>query len=68
LLYWRALAVHEQAGPKLAAMFDHVLVDEYQDVTTPNGRACASPGISVASRREDVRQTPVHFPRVVRPP
>jgi DNA helicase-2/ATP-dependent DNA helicase PcrA len=32
LLYWRALAVHEQAGPKLAAMFDHVLVDEYQDV------------------------------------
>jgi len=32
LLYWRALALHEQAGPKLAAMFDHVLVDEYQDV------------------------------------
>ena len=32
LLYWRALAVHERVGPRLAAMFDHVLVDEYQDV------------------------------------
>jgi DNA helicase-2/ATP-dependent DNA helicase PcrA len=32
LLYWRALAVHEHAGAKLAVMFDHVLVDEYQDV------------------------------------
>ena len=32
LLYWRALATHELAGPKLADMFDHVLVDEYQDV------------------------------------
>jgi DNA helicase-2/ATP-dependent DNA helicase PcrA len=32
LLYWRALAVHDHAGPKLAALFDHVLVDEYQDV------------------------------------
>src|SRR5262249_1161518 len=32
LLYWRALATHEVAGPRLAAMFDHVLVDEYQDV------------------------------------
>ena len=32
LLYWRALARHEVAGPQLAAMFDHVLVDEYQDV------------------------------------
>src|SRR5262245_17964184 len=32
LLYWRALAQHEVAGARLAAMFDHVLVDEYQDV------------------------------------
>src|SRR5262249_45977069 len=32
LLYWRALARHEVAGPRLAAMFDHLLVDEYQDV------------------------------------
>lgn len=32
LLYWRALARHEVAGTRLAAMFDHLLVDEYQDV------------------------------------
>jgi ATP-dependent DNA helicase UvrD/PcrA len=32
LLYWRALATHESAGARLAAMFDHLLVDEYQDV------------------------------------
>ena len=32
LLYWRALARDEVIGPRLAASFDHVLVDEYQDV------------------------------------
>jgi DNA helicase II / ATP-dependent DNA helicase PcrA len=32
LLYWRALATHEVAGVQLAKMFDHLLVDEYQDV------------------------------------
>jgi DNA helicase II / ATP-dependent DNA helicase PcrA len=32
LLYWRALATHKVAGARLAAMFDHLLVDEYQDV------------------------------------
>ena len=32
LLYWRALAAHELAGARLAEMFEHVLVDEYQDV------------------------------------
>jgi DNA helicase-2/ATP-dependent DNA helicase PcrA len=32
LLYWRALARDEVAGPRLAAMFGHVLIDEYQDV------------------------------------
>src|SRR4051794_32803023 len=32
LLYWRALARDETVGPRLAAAFDHVLVDEYQDV------------------------------------
>jgi ATP-dependent DNA helicase UvrD/PcrA len=32
LLYWRALATHEAAGAQLTAMFDHLLVDEYQDV------------------------------------
>jgi DNA helicase-2/ATP-dependent DNA helicase PcrA len=32
LLYWRALASHEVVGTRMAEMFDHVLVDEYQDV------------------------------------
>jgi DNA helicase-2/ATP-dependent DNA helicase PcrA len=32
LLYWRALVTHKVAGPQLAGMFDHLLVDEYQDV------------------------------------
>lgn len=32
LLYWRALAVDEVIGPRIAGAFDHVLVDEYQDV------------------------------------
>ena len=32
LLYWRALALDEVIGPRLAGAFEHVLVDEYQDV------------------------------------
>src|SRR3954470_1902964 len=32
LLFWRALARDEVIGPRLAASFDHVLIDEYQDV------------------------------------
>jgi DNA helicase-2/ATP-dependent DNA helicase PcrA len=32
LLYWRALAADAVIGPRLASGFDHVLVDEYQDV------------------------------------
>jgi DNA helicase-2/ATP-dependent DNA helicase PcrA len=32
LLYWRALSSDEVIGPQLAGAFDHVLVDEYQDV------------------------------------
>jgi DNA helicase-2/ATP-dependent DNA helicase PcrA len=32
LLFWRALAADEVIGPLLAASFDHVLIDEYQDV------------------------------------
>jgi DNA helicase-2/ATP-dependent DNA helicase PcrA len=32
LLYWRALVADEVLGPLLAGMFEHVLVDEYQDV------------------------------------
>ena len=32
LLYWRALVLDEVIGPRMAAAYDHVLVDEYQDV------------------------------------
>ncbi|HEX4467223.1 MAG TPA: ATP-dependent helicase [Solirubrobacteraceae bacterium] len=32
LLYWRALARDELVGTRLAESFEHVLVDEYQDV------------------------------------
>src|SRR5690349_9643281 len=32
LLMWRALARDEVIGPRLANGFDHVLIDEYQDV------------------------------------
>jgi DNA helicase-2/ATP-dependent DNA helicase PcrA len=32
LLFWRALARDELIGPRIAAGFDHVLIDEYQDV------------------------------------
>src|SRR5271154_1928019 len=32
LLYWRALAADEVIGGRMADAFDHVLVDEYQDV------------------------------------
>jgi len=32
LLYWRALAADEVIGRQLAQTWDHVLVDEYQDV------------------------------------
>jgi DNA helicase II / ATP-dependent DNA helicase PcrA len=31
LLFWKALATSPQTGPQLASLFDHVLVDEYQD-------------------------------------
>jgi DNA helicase-2/ATP-dependent DNA helicase PcrA len=32
LLFWRALARDDVIGPRVASGFDHVLVDEYQDV------------------------------------
>jgi DNA helicase-2/ATP-dependent DNA helicase PcrA len=31
LLFWKALATAPETGPQLASMFDHILVDEYQD-------------------------------------
>ncbi|HEY2770949.1 MAG TPA: ATP-dependent helicase [Solirubrobacteraceae bacterium] len=32
LLYWRALAADDLIGPSMERAFDHVLIDEYQDV------------------------------------
>ncbi len=32
LLLWRAALADERLGPRMVEMFDHVLVDEYQDV------------------------------------
>jgi DNA helicase-2/ATP-dependent DNA helicase PcrA len=49
LLYWRALAGHELLGARLGEMFDHVLVDEYQDV---NGLQVDIVRSLRASRRE----------------
>ncbi|MEP7033671.1 MAG: ATP-dependent helicase [Actinomycetota bacterium] len=31
LLFWHALARHPAAGPAVGELFDHILVDEYQD-------------------------------------
>jgi DNA helicase II / ATP-dependent DNA helicase PcrA len=56
LLFWRALARDEVIGPRLAAAFDHVLVDEYQDV---NGlqvdlvRALAAHGPAITAVGDD---------------
>ena len=33
LLYWRAAVVDPEVGPVMGSMFDHVLVDEYQDTS-----------------------------------
>ena len=32
LVYWRALATDELVGPQMQDAFDHLLIDEYQDV------------------------------------
>lgn len=53
LLYWRAAANHERLGPSIAAAFDHVLVDEYQDVNA------LQVDIIAAMRRDDRRVTVV---------
>jgi DNA helicase-2/ATP-dependent DNA helicase PcrA len=52
LLYWRALAGDEVIGPRMADAYDHVLVDEYQDVNglqveIVRGLRPAHPGLTV---------------------
>ncbi len=51
LLLWRAAALDDRLGARLAGSFDHILVDEYQDV---NGLQVA---ILKALRRTDERIT-----------
>ena len=51
LLLWRAAALDDRLGPQLAGSFDHILVDEYQDV---NGLQV---DILKALRRTDERIT-----------
>jgi DNA helicase-2/ATP-dependent DNA helicase PcrA len=52
LLYWRALARDQTIGERLAEAFDHVLVDEYQDVNGLQvdivaGMRAGRPGLTV---------------------
>ncbi len=42
LLYWRALLADPEAGARLRSRFDHVLVDEYQDVNAVQADIVAS--------------------------
>jgi DNA helicase-2/ATP-dependent DNA helicase PcrA len=56
LLMWRALARDEVIGPRLAASFDHVLIDEYQDVNglqVDLARALGSFGCTVTAVGDD---------------
>jgi len=56
LLYWRALAADEVIGPRLASAFDHVLIDEYQDVNglqVDLARSLASNGPAVTAVGDD---------------
>ena len=53
LLLWRAAALDDRLGPRLASSFDHILVDEYQDV---NGLQV---DVLKALRRADKRITVV---------
>ena len=56
LLMWRALASDEVIGPRLAASFDHVLIDEYQDVNglqVDLARSLGSFGCSITAVGDD---------------
>ncbi len=57
LLFWRAL-VESPAGPALAATFDHVLVDEYQDTNALQARILEGlrpPGTNVTVVGDDAQ-------------
>jgi ATP-dependent DNA helicase UvrD/PcrA len=53
LLLWRAAVQDDKLGPRLASSFDHILVDEYQDVNA------LQVDVLSALRRDDSRITAV---------
>ena len=64
LLLWRAALGDDRLGPHMIAMFDHVLVDEYQDVNALQVESCAPSGqTGVGHRRRRRRASDLRFPR-----
>ncbi len=58
LLYWRALATTSTSAAQLSSAFDHLLVDEYQDVNTVQAdivAAMAGPGVRVTAVGDDAQ-------------
>jgi DNA helicase-2/ATP-dependent DNA helicase PcrA len=58
LLYWHAAVTDERVGSRLAARYDHVLVDEYQDVNALQVeivRALVAPHGNVAAVGDDMQ-------------
>ena len=81
LVAWRAVMQHPVLGPRLAARFDHVLVDEYQDTNRlqaaillalkPGGQGLTVVGDDAQAiysfRAAEVRNI-LDFPRAFEPP
>jgi DNA helicase-2/ATP-dependent DNA helicase PcrA len=76
LLYWRALAADDLIGPSIERAFDHVLIDEYQDVNglqvdivralrreCPNVTAVGDDLQSIYGWRSASAEHILHFPR-----
>ncbi|WP_436795883.1 ATP-dependent helicase [Actinospongicola halichondriae] len=58
LVLWRALLLHAEAGPLVAARFDHVLVDEYQDTNSVQAdilEAFADGGATITAVGDDAQ-------------
>jgi DNA helicase-2/ATP-dependent DNA helicase PcrA len=58
LLYWHAAATNDRLGSRLASQYDHVLVDEYQDVNALQVeivRALVAPHGNVAAVGDDMQ-------------
>ena len=58
LTLWRALLQHPEAGPPVAARFDHVLVDEYQDTNALQAdvlAALAAGGATITAVGDDAQ-------------